>query len=282
MPGLTSLEALKQKLAEDNTRMASAGRFTPRSMAVQTTQRRLAEDARRADGSPTSATSMPDATPDGELPAGQPDPAVGGAKSAASYLRAMAVLGPEDGRCQSADTDLEVAKAAVAPAVGDVPDSARGGAARAEAPAPIQSQPKPGTATQAQQPEDPPAARATVTAEAPQVVPCAPASAPPAQKRGRAPARNARLSVGEQQAAPPSPNSPKAPDGGGGGLFDFDSNPSNFQQILRYMRDGEAWDPPTDPKERALLKREALYFGCSGLLNRMDKDDAERAGVLDR
>ncbi|CAK0857752.1 unnamed protein product, partial [Prorocentrum cordatum] len=64
-----------------------------------------------------------------------------------------------------------------------------------------------------------------------------------------------------------------APPGAEGGGVDFESDPINFTHILRFMRDGEAWQPPDDDKARAALKKEAVYFGCTGILHRLDRDE---------
>ncbi|CAK0844295.1 unnamed protein product [Prorocentrum cordatum] len=190
---------------------------------------------------------------------------------AVSHLRAASAVGSEDGRCSAADADREasaIARRAVEAAVDTWPDGAgRWSGSGARSTTPRAQQPRCWPAEAAPEAAVQVSRRPSLLLAQAQVTPSAPSS-PPAAQRPQ-PGRQARPAAAEQPAPP-------GPEGGG---VDFESDPINFTHILRFMRDGEAWQPPDDNKARAALKKEAVYFGCTGILNRLDRDEVERAGI---
>lgn len=284
--GLSSLEALKQKLAEDQARITSGVKPFNLKSSLNSTRKRLAEDTRRYQASPCSAAS-----PDSELPTGLPN---GSAKSAQPQPRAVSVmtLGSEDDRYTPLEADWEasaVAARAVHAAMGDTPEPFRGGSPRQLETPPVamcrEVRSTPGSlispASKRQGTSPIPERRVTVSPEAKPWAPRPPSTPQPSRRQRPGSEQHARQarpdSKATRQDSVMSITSVTSP--GADGLFDFDSDPANFAHILRFMRDGEGWEPPQDLKVRAALKREAMYFGCHRMLDRLDKDDVVRSGI---
>lgn len=55
-------------------------------------------------------------------------------------------------------------------------------------------------------------------------------------------------------------------------VVNFGSDREHFREILHFLRDGgEGWQPPRDRHRCESLRKEALYFGCPQLVNRLDE-----------